>query len=306
MTLQPGDKFVDISSNNDPADIAAYAAAGYNGIAIKCTEGGSYTYFEGNAHHVEAHKHGLVVGRYAWPRPDGPSAIVQADYFVDAVKAYLKPGDFVFPDWETSYVYATGKPAADPPEATWAKFMKAFTKRIRSRLAAELDFPVPLVLYTANWYLDGKSHMIRLAKKFRVIIADYVSPAGKPNNRLGLNILAHQFTSSATIAGFPRPVDCNVMIQPLVKESHVSIVNTARVLRAVILGGKYATPALKKKYPTMVNEQGVLGVVKQLRKDSNQHASQIAKLSAEVEALKKSSTPKAHHAAEAKAEKGNA
>lgn len=291
MALEAGDKFVDISSNNDPADIAAYAAAGYRGIAIKCTEGGSYTYFEGNTHHAEAHKHGLIVGRYAWPRPDGPSAVTQADYFVNAVKPYLKSGDFVFPDWETSYNYTTHQPVPDPPDATWAKFMKTFTKRIRKRLAAELDFPVPLVLYTANWYLEGKPRMIRVAKKFLVIIADYVSPAGKPNNRFGLNLTAHQFTSSATIAGFPRPVDCNVLIAPFVKEPPVSLINAIRVLRAAIIGGDYATPALKKKYPTMVNELGLLGTVRQLRKDSNQQASTLAKLSAEVAALKKGGKP---------------
>lgn len=285
MTLDAGDKFVDCSDNNDPADIAKYAADGYTAIAIKGTEGSGYTYFGGNAHHAEAHKHGMIVGRYAWPRPDGPDAITQADYFVDAVKACFKPGDFWFPDWETSY--SNQKPVPDLPEKTWAKFMQAFIKRVQTRLDTELGFHVPGRLYTANWYLDGKPHMIRLARRHLTIVADYVSPAGQPNNRLGLNIFAHQFTDRASVAGFPRPVDCNVAIQSLIKENTVSIVNAIRVLRAVILGGKYATPALKKKYPTMVNELGLLGTVRQLRKDSNQQASTLAKLSAEVAALKK-------------------
>lgn len=41
------------------------------------------------------------------------------------------------------------------------------------------------------------------------------------------------------------------------KEPNVTLINAIRVLRAIVLGGKYATPALQKKYPRLVRKIGV-------------------------------------------------
>jgi hypothetical protein len=71
------------------------------------------------------------------------------------------------------------------------------------------------------------------------------------------------------------------------EEPKVSLISAAKLSRAIEVGGQYATAKLKKRFPTMVREEGVRAQVDRVEKDEKQTASLVAKLSAEVEALKK-------------------
>lgn len=211
-TLPPAsDRFADCSSNNPRPDLASYKAVGRSAIAIKGSEGTGYTYYAGNDDHAAAHAIGLRVGRYHWLRPDSGSAIEQAGTFWAATKSLWKPGDWYFADWETSYNYSTGTPVQDPPDASWAQFMQDFMAEVARSAQRDLTFPLTGLLYTGNWYLDGKPAMQAAARKFSVIIADY-SGMLPVNNRYELTLAAHQYTSRAAVSGFAAPLDDNYRI----------------------------------------------------------------------------------------------
>lgn len=205
--------WVDASSNNEPINLTAYAAAGHKHIALKATEGITYEWTNGHAIHDQAHFLELTVDRYHWVRPDSGTAKQQAAFFVGKVVGHMKPGDGWFPDWETSTNYATGQPVPDPPDAEWAQFMADFIAESDRLFKARLSFPLAKRLYTADWYLDGKPHMQTEARKHELVLAEY-NGVTQPTNRFGMpNVSAHQFTDNATVAGFPRPVDYNVWLK---------------------------------------------------------------------------------------------
>lgn len=207
--------WVDASSNNEPIDIAAYAAAGHEHIALKATEGLFYEWENGHAIQDQAHAHGLTVDRYHWVRPDSGTAKQQAAFFVGKVATHMKPGDGWFPDWERSKNYTTGQYVPDPPDPQWAEFLAELVAEVERLLEARLSFPLERRLYTGNWYLDGKPHMQAEARKFDVVLSDYTTSSDDAmDNRFTLNLAARQFTSVALVAGFSRPVDYNRWLKP--------------------------------------------------------------------------------------------
>lgn len=265
-------KFADCSSNNPRPSLQKYKQSGRDRIAIKATEGSGYTYFDGNEDHAAAHALGLKVARYHWLRPDSGGAVDQAQQFWSATHDLWRAGDAAFADWETSYDYNTGLPVPDPDQSVWAQFMRDFGGEVR-RLLRTLPFPVPFGLYTGNWYLDNKPAMQATARMFWVILSDY-SGEFPVNNRYRLNIAAHQYSSTQPVPGFAKALDDNYVIdwpQPGPEEDNAPMIKTLPLLRAILIGGKYATPRMRKTYPRIVHHTGV--------------ARRTSKLEGEIEAL---------------------
>jgi GH25 family lysozyme M1 (1,4-beta-N-acetylmuramidase) len=266
LPASPSTKFADCSSNNPRPNLEKYKHSGRDRIGIKATEGSGYTYFAGNDDHSTAHALGLKVSRYHWLRPDSGSAVDQAQQYWAATHDLWRRGDSGFVDWETSYNYNTGLPVPDPDQAVWAQFLRDFAAEVR-RLLRTLPFPVPFGLYTGNWYLDNKPAMQSAARAFWVILSDY-SGVFPVNNRYRLTIAAHQYTSSQDVAGFSKPLDDNYLIDwPAAgsatgggaseTEDEAPIIKILPLLRAILIGGRYATPHMRKTYPRIVHGIGV-------------------------------------------------
>jgi GH25 family lysozyme M1 (1,4-beta-N-acetylmuramidase) len=100
---------VDLSSNNGPADLKAHYKAGYRTLALKATEGTTYTWADNGAMADRWHKLGGNVVHYHFARPAGRSgiaAVTQARYFLAAIRDHWKTGDRIALDAEVTGIDA--------------------------------------------------------------------------------------------------------------------------------------------------------------------------------------------------------
>lgn len=206
--MSTADQWVDCSSNNALPNLGAYAAAGHKWLARKVSEGTGYHWQEGDGVADQAHAHGLHVVHYHWLRPEF-SAVAQANYFVSLLAGHTQPGDKVMNDFERS-------PVPDPNDAVRAAQLRDFNNRVQL-----LRPDLPVIVYTGNWYLDGRPAMQAECRRWDVVMSDYsgVTPLRNP---YGLRYVAHQFTDHATVAGFPTPVDYNRWLATQQQEDDMS------------------------------------------------------------------------------------
>lgn len=194
--------FVDCSSNNGAIDVDAYAGTPIGKLrrrprwfSRKVSEGDGYHWEDGDRYSGQAHRHGLHVIHYHWLRPDSrPNT--QARFFTDLVRHQVRPGDVIMCDYEAT------SGAHDPDPKARAIQLVAFMDAVDEALPG-----VPAIVYTGNWYVDGKAPMIAAVKRYPVVLADYSHR--KPPNPHGFRVVAHQFSDRFDFAGFPAPADAN-------------------------------------------------------------------------------------------------
>lgn len=196
--------YVDCSDNNELPNVGVYARAGHDKLAIKSTEGTSYHWYQGEAVATQCHEHGLRAQYYHWLRPDS-AAKAQADYFVSNVEKTWRAGDELLTDFEATY-NQSGDKISDGSVNSRADALETF----QARVAALLQLPL---VYTGNWYIEGKSAMQAACRRYKIVISDYDDVA-KPPNPYGLHYVAWQYTETATVAGFVGHVDYNRLLVP--------------------------------------------------------------------------------------------
>ena len=100
----PASLFADISSNDSAFNAHAYRSAGHRVIAIKATEGVSFTNPHYAAWVAAAHAAGLAVIHYHFCRPENLAPIGQADHFWNTVAPHYHHGpDRLALDLETGH-----------------------------------------------------------------------------------------------------------------------------------------------------------------------------------------------------------
>lgn len=191
--------YADVSSNNGTIDVAAYKASGHTSLMVKATEGVGYTWYGGQSTAEWVHKLGLTVGWYGWIRPDFDPA-AQADYFTHAVRPLLKPGDVLMGDFE-----ATAN-VSDPPDQVRAQQLRTWATRVGNTLPDH-----ELLVYTGNWYLDGKPAMQAECRRWPIVMSDYSGVSVLPNE-YRLTYVAWQWTDTATVPGVPGQCDYNRLL----------------------------------------------------------------------------------------------
>lgn len=197
--------FADVSSHQEGADLAAYAAAGHDRILIKATEGTGYTNPFFGLWWAWAGRLGLARGAYHFARPSRSGGAAEADRFAAALKAAggVGPRDWVCLD------------AEDPDERDddAADHAAAFCGRM-----ADHGHPAGL-LYTGTWYagparltaaiLPAGWRRLHLATYNATGDANIPLPPGWAREQ----VVARQYTSSATQPGIPGRSDRNRVLR---------------------------------------------------------------------------------------------
>lgn len=188
-------EFADISVFQHGAALSAYAAAGYDRIMIKATQGLTYTYPDFAPWWRLAGQLGLARGAYHYAQPSTANATGEADFFLSTVAAAggFGPRDWVELDSESPSV----------PSPTNGQYMVALAERLVShgRTAA--------VLYSGKWWLEP-AHLTAamLPAGYRQLhLSDYTTapdatmpiPAGWDRSQ----VVARQYTSAASQPGIP-------------------------------------------------------------------------------------------------------
>lgn len=178
---------VDLSSWNAAPNLLAHYRGGFRVLALKATEGTSYTWSGDAAYADEWHRLGGRVVHYHFARPGDP--VTQADKFLAAVKPHLRRGDVLALDAEVSGVDR--------------QFQAAFLARLRAK-SPRLGLTKPRTL------TYGPASFLRpfAANGSGLWVADYAPPADPVPGWRGWT--AWQFTDRATdLPGIPGAVDCS-------------------------------------------------------------------------------------------------
>lgn len=196
--------FGDFSSNNGVINVAAYTPR-RTWISLKRTEGTGYAWTGSDQLVRDAHDHNLHVIHYHFLRPDqAPDA--QAAFFLDH-SAGVRAGDVFMVDLEAT------AGTSDPADGARAAQLSTFIHTVH------LSRPgMPVLVYTGNWYLDGKPQLTAQVARHPVILADYTLSIWQRrmrrfNNRHRLSVWALQYTDKAKLPGVPGPCDANVWIR---------------------------------------------------------------------------------------------
>lgn len=172
--------FADISDNNGPVDLAAYAGAGHRMIAIKASEGVSYTNPRHAVATAEAHRLGLVVVHYHFCRlADGSAVIAEARHFNRTVASHFEVGDILVLDVEDRGAMSQDRLAA---------YVAAFDRALVGHLGVS-----PYVYASRSWLTDIQPP-IRVGSR-RFWVASY--GAGVPRLGFHRHRWAHQFTDGS-------------------------------------------------------------------------------------------------------------
>ena len=184
--------YVDCSSNNGPPDLNAYWAAGHRDLMLKATEGTGYAW--GLMPQLAAQWHGLGgrCGYYHWLYGT-LSAQSQHDWFWGKVAPVWQAGDWLMTDFEDV------DPSRWVSDAQHLNVLRDFN----SRCAVH----GPVHTYTGNWYLANLPQCTAYLRSQPVVMSDYSNTP--PANPYGLNYVAHQYTSTAKVAGWAGGVDLN-------------------------------------------------------------------------------------------------
>lgn len=183
---------VDLSSNNKKPNFKLLAQH-VQGVWLKATEGVTYVNPTYHAWKDEAEHYGLRVGAYHFARP-ADSAVASARRFCDVVAVSRR-------DLRPVLDFETWDDALTPAQhETWARTFNNVLIQELGQIPAFYSYgpfiarlglktPIGNGLWEANYGRnDGK---------------DYAFAVSHPWRR----VIAHQFTSRATVVGCPQPVD---------------------------------------------------------------------------------------------------
>lgn len=190
--------FVDLSSNNSPPNLAKHYRAGHRVLALKATEGTTYTWGDHKRLADEWHRLGGRVWHYHFARPGSP--VTQAERFLAAVASCVQPSDVLCLDAEVPGV-----------NGAFARSFLNFChgKRPNSQLA----------IYGSAYFL--RDNKIRPVHGALLWLAGYPSyPFIPPGWK---RVDAHQFADNATVEGCPGKVDCSRLLaydKPPKKKRH--------------------------------------------------------------------------------------
>lgn len=171
---------VDLSSNNPEFDAHAYRKAGHRVVALKATEGETFTDPDYGARVKAAHAAGLKVVHYLFCRPDNHSNPAgEVHHFLTVIRRHLKKGDRVCLDVEKG----------SPTQAYVDEAARLVVIGLKGTKVTKAGW-----LYSYTGFLND--HKLRAPKGWRLWLADYrmlpkvlASGLGRPRS-----IHAHQFT----------------------------------------------------------------------------------------------------------------
>jgi GH25 family lysozyme M1 (1,4-beta-N-acetylmuramidase) len=187
--------YVDISSNNGTPNLPAYKAAGHTDLMLKATQGNFDYYWPQMATLAQQwHSFGsnYRVGYYHWLYANQP-AQSQFSFFWSHVAPVWRAGDWLMTDFEDV------DPSRWVSDSQHVAVLRGFNDLCRAR--------GPIHTYTGNWFLNNLPQCAAYLRSQPVVMSDYTNTP--PANPYGLSYVAHQFTSSASVAGFAGRVDYN-------------------------------------------------------------------------------------------------
>ena len=170
-------------------------------IIFKATEGVGYTDPDCNPSYQEAKAAGKLLGVYHFARPDGNSALAEANYFVNQIKGYIGEAILVL-DWET-------EPKGN---VAWAK---AWLDRVFALTGVRpLIYMSESVVNAYNWSSVANAGYGLWVAKYRDnnIDVNYdMSNAGAvPSIKWWPFYAMWQWTSSGRLSGWGGNLDCNI------------------------------------------------------------------------------------------------
>jgi GH25 family lysozyme M1 (1,4-beta-N-acetylmuramidase) len=259
--------YVDCSSNNGTPNLDQYRAAGHTDLMLKASEGTGY--FWGQmatlAQQWHAFGSGFRVGYYHWLYANQP-AQSQFNWFWSHVAPVWRAGDWLMTDFEDV------DPSRWVPDSQHVAVLKQFNDLCRAR--------GPIHTYTGNWYLSNLPQCAAYLRSQPVVMSDYSNTP--PANPYGLSYVAHQFTSSAQVAGFAGRVDYNRWLgeaplgggTPIVSKDWfdmASLDDLKTVVREVV--NEATGPGTHNWAET---EKAILAVVRSLFNEENQTQASLA------------------------------
>lgn len=208
------EQFVDLSHHNEVADLAAYARAGHTRVALKATEGTTFTDPAFTGRWAEAGRAGLRRGAYHFAKVNLPAA-TQVDALLAAVASAggLAAGDWLVLDLED-----------DAGVAQAAHFAGEFCGRMVVR--GHHDG----LIYTRTGYAApaGLTPGDVPAGWRRLWLADY--NAGHQDAGIPLpawwsrsQVVARQFTDRAAVPGIGGPVDYSRVLADWITEDDMAL-----------------------------------------------------------------------------------
>lgn len=148
--------FADISSNNPMFEARTYREDGHLLVAIKATEGTTYSDPKYLQWVMEAHRHGVAVIHYHFGRPDlHASPVDEAAHFLDTVLHHTGPRDYLALDLERP---ANGGWVHDP---AWSRGFDEHVQRV-SRFHTVLYIPQSDLAMSDEW-LAGDNRRVWVA-----------------------------------------------------------------------------------------------------------------------------------------------
>ena len=195
----PLSKFADIYAG-DAFEAIAYRQAGHSMVALKATEGRTYTDESFLPRVQQARAAGLCVFAYHFARPSNNEPEAEADHFAQVVlKAGVKDRDRLVLDWEDP------KHDGAPGATTW---IEKFARRLSTH-GLTLR-----VLYAGGPYLEasGMTSMPtdHTGKPLRFWLAAYTAnPETYAPAFTRQHLWAVQYTDRANVAGIGNPCDYN-------------------------------------------------------------------------------------------------
>lgn len=198
---------VDVSAHNEPVDLAALAGSGARFAMVKATEGTTYLnpFFGKQVRGAEAA--GLVVGQYAFARPDSNDPRAQADAFAD--HAGYRPGPHTLtPMVDLEYGAIVHQPECyrlSPKQMV--AWIRAYVTRATHRFGTR-----PMIYTTADWWRTCTGGSTRFSAYPLVAASDRTDRPQLPPGWTRWTMW--QYTDHAALAGSTEPIDGDVRRSP--------------------------------------------------------------------------------------------
>lgn len=194
---------VDISHHDTIADWSALKGA-TSGLYMKATEGITYVDPMLGAYTAAAAKEGLPIGffHYFWPTSNPSDAVRQADHFYQTIRPY----EYAF------------YPALDVEEnnnltpAALTASVLAFAKEFEHQSGQ------PVLIYCSSNFADKYLSDASL-RKYGLWVADYNGKEPAHTGAWSSHVM-WQYTSTATVAGVPHPMDADHATSGIVLQGH--------------------------------------------------------------------------------------
>jgi GH25 family lysozyme M1 (1,4-beta-N-acetylmuramidase) len=187
-------QYVDISSNNGTPNLVAYRDAGHTDLMLKATEGLRYAWPQMQSLARQWHSFGpqYRVGYYHWLYGTLSAADQHASFWGQVAPVW-RAGDWTMTDFEDV------DPSRWVGDAQHLAVLRDFDARCDAHGYHDI--------YTGNWFIANLPQCVAYLRTKNVVMSDYTDDP--PANPYGLSYDAHQFTSSASVAGMSGRVDYN-------------------------------------------------------------------------------------------------